>query len=122
MIAELKGPEESFVERLFTKIRQVRYFDDEEYFQATKMQLERKDGEPAVTVAIWGEGVSYLLPNVKLLAIVSDPPIFVPAEAVWELAGANCRALDDANVLVESIEGDEWLALIERARLLSVTP
>ncbi len=122
VIAELAGPEETFAERLFEKIRQVRYFDDEEYYQAKKMKVTPNDGKP-VDVAIWGEGVTYLLPNVKLLVLMADDaPIFVPAEAIWELAGDACRALDDAQVLVEAIEGDEWLAVIERALKLAVVP
>lgn len=121
VMAELGEVDDTYPERLFTKIREVRYFDDDAYFAANVMQVTPPGGEPA-TIAVWGPGVKYLFPNVKYLVVSAETPLFVPAAAVWELAGAACRALDDAQVLVEAIDDQDWDDLVKRAQALSVEP
>ena len=116
VLAELAGPKETFADRLFAKIREVRYFDPAgDYFRANRVELTPDDGDP-VTFAVWGPEVRYVLPDVKLIAVPVQPTIFIPLDVVPELAGEACRRLDERQLVLEALEGERWDALVEAAR------
>lgn len=117
LLAELEPEREDFASRLFDAMRRTQYVDVESYYPANSLCA---DDSPEF--AIVSEEVSYLLPAVDYYALLVDQdsaPLFVPADALPKLTDRWCW-LDERQRLVEAIEGDDWRALLERARGLEV--
>jgi hypothetical protein len=120
------GPAEELLDRLVEFMRHVQYVnEDEYYFAASAMTVQKKKGGEEATITAFGPGVSYLFPAVDYLVVVGsgegEPILFVPYPKLPELlAGHEWEWLDEEQALVEPVAEDDWPALRERARGLAV--
>ena len=103
---------------LFEKMRAVLYPDDERYYTASIMAVTLDD-DSEITLSAFGPGLGYLLPDVHLIALVAEPEVFLPREALLELLSERQFAwLDDDWLRVEPVDDADWDAFVERARPL----
>ena len=123
LAGQLEPVDASYAERLFERIRAVQYADlEEQYFRASVLELQVADDRTR-SLVVWAPGVAYLFPYVELIVVHAEDYLFIPSEALFELAGDACTRLDERQALVEAIdEGPAWDALIERARVHVVQP
>ncbi len=113
--AEVGPVDDGYADRLFDKIREVRYFDpDEIYFHANVMQIEN-DGERTL-FSVWGPGVDYVFPDVSNLVIVDDRHIMIATEDIERLPHVNFRFLDDQQLVVDAVPEANWPEVVEAAR------
>ena len=119
------GPTEEFQDRLLEAMRQVQNIDPDDYFPAEAMEIGKNDEpEKTVTVAAWGPDVSYLFPDVDYLVLLDEDrdPIFIPYEMLPEILEEGWTFIDERQMLVEAIPGEDWPALLEKAVLFAETP
>jgi hypothetical protein len=74
--------------------------------------------------AVWLPGENLLFPRVDYVAlrVTEGEIVVVPFAVVAELAGPNGTWLDECQLLVGAITGDDWTALVARARPLAASP
>lgn len=124
--AELaKGPAETAIERLLDRVREIQYVDaDDACYAANVMEVSPPGREPFTTTA-WAPGLPYFFPKVDYLSILRGQQqgmVQVPYAAALELAGSRARYLDEEQLFVEAIDGDDWAALIAHAEKIAVDP
>jgi len=129
LLAELEaaGPPETLVERVLATMRRVQWdvpagFRDAGVFASGG----NGDGEGArkTRFAVWIGEENLVLPHVDYVALrVTDGEIvIVPYAEVTRLAGAHATLLDESQLLVRAMGGDEWQAVVARARLVAKSP
>ena len=119
--AELGDPDApDFADRLFEKIRSVRYFDDDEfYYHANVMQIEYKESGETTSIAVWGPGVDYVFPKVEYLSLIADDLVHIPMSAAEKLT--DVTYLDECQLIVNAIPDEEWESFLSRARAFAVS-
>ena len=118
------GPPDELTERLLERIREVQYSPEaERHYTASVLQASGED-ELRFTLAAFGPGVRYLLPEVQFVALVSDEDreLFLDYDALLLLLTGWCRYLDERQVFVEALEGANWSAFLEWARRCALDP
>jgi len=126
LFAELEaaGPPAALSERVLATMRRVQW-DVPADFHDARVFVSGGGGNGhgrETHFAVWLPGQSLLFPLVDYVALrVTEGEVFmVPFAAVAELAGAHATLLDEVQLLVRAIDGDDWTALIERARPLAI--
>ena len=132
LLAELEaaGPPEALSDRVLETMRRVQWdvpagFRDAGVFVSDGEGDGKADGEGRkTTFAIWLPGENLVIPRVDYVAlrVTEGEVLIVPFDAVAALAGAHGRPLDECQLLARAIGGDEWTALIARARPLAKSP
>ena len=135
LLAELEaaGPPETLVERVLATMRRVQWhvpagFRDAGVFASggNGNGNGNGDGEGArqTRFAVWIGEENLVLPHVDYVALrVTDGEIvIVPFAEITRLAGAHATLLDESQLLVRAMGGDEWQAVVARARLVAKSP
>jgi len=119
-----EGPREELTQRLLDRIRLVQYTGEaDDYYAASVLQAASEE-DVKFTLAAFGPGVRYLLPEVQFVALVSDDDqeLFLDYDGLLALLSSWCRYLDERQVFVEALEGENWDLFLEVARTCSVDP
>lgn len=119
-----EGSDEGLTERLLNRIRQVQYTSEaEHYYEASVLQAASGE-DVKFTLAAFGPGVRYLLPEVQFVALVSDDDqeLFLDYDGFLALLSSWCRYLDERQVFVEALEGENWSLFLACARTCAVDP
>jgi hypothetical protein len=128
VLARLRGgPDEGVEERLFADMRRLQYIaapadDGDGVYCANAMSMRRDEDGPEVRFAVWGPGVSYLIPPVDLLALNTDERIMVPVTAAETLAPGRVEYLDEKHVRIGEVPESDWDEVVAAARSLAVDP
>jgi hypothetical protein len=126
LMGELRaaGPAEGLTDRIIEAMRRVQNVDQDEYYCASALRVEPRNGGKKFTVAAWAPGVRYLFPQVDYLAVIEPPSghFLVPYKKLSAIAGDRWSWLDEEQTLVEPFEDEEWTALLERARPFATDP
>jgi hypothetical protein len=119
-----EGPREGLTERLLDRIRNVQYTREAEHYYAASVLQAASGEEVKFTLAAFGPGVRYLLPEVQFVALVSDDDqeLFLDYDSLLVLLSSWCRYLDERQVFVEALEGQNWTLFLEVARSCGVDP
>ncbi|MGE0707423.1 MAG: hypothetical protein AB7N76_04260 [Planctomycetota bacterium] len=124
LLAELgEGPSEELSDRILARIRQVQYTAEaEDYYCASVLQASTDEGR--FTLAAFGPGVRYLMPEVQFVALVGegDAELFLDYDAFLRLLGDWARYLDERQVFVEALSGPNWQAFLRAAGACTVEP
>lgn len=118
------GPAAGLTGRLLERIREVQYSAEAERYYSASVLQAASEGEVRFTLAAFGPGVRYLLPEVQFIALVSedDRELFLDYDALLLLLTGWCRYLDERQVFVEALEGENWSVFLEWARRCAVDP
>jgi hypothetical protein len=123
--AELaRGAADTLVDRMLERIRYIQYIDLDDGCYVANVMRVAPPGRESFTTTAWAPQVPYLFPKVDFLTMLrgAGAHITVPYEAVLELAGERARYLDDEQIHVEAIDGEDWDAMFARAQKLCVDP
>jgi hypothetical protein len=120
------GPPEEFPDRLLAKMLEVQNIDADEYYCANPMEAKRDDSEEvAFTFAVWGPGISYLMPDVQYVALIADedvPPVFIEKENLPNVLNDGWSWLDEKQLLIDAVFEEDWVTVVERAREYEASP
>lgn len=118
------GPREELTDRLLDRIRHVQYTSEAEHYYAASVLQASSEEDVKFTLAAFGPGVRYLLPEVQFVALVSDDDqeLFLDYDGLLVLLSSWCRYLDERQVFVEALEGENWTFFLEIARSCAVDP
>jgi hypothetical protein len=128
LLAELEaaGPPEALSDRVLATMRRVQWgvpagFRDAGVFVSGGADNGHKR---ETHFAVWLPGENLVLPLVDYVAlrVAEGEVLMVPFAAVAGLAGAQGALLDECQLLVRAIDGDDWKALFARARPLATSP
>jgi hypothetical protein len=128
LLAELEasGPPAALPERVLATLRRVQWNVPPGFREAgVFVSGGSDDGQGRETrFAVWLPGEDLLLPRVDYVAlrVTEGEIVMVPFRVVAELAGPHGTWLDECQLLVGAITGDDWTALVARARPLSASP
>jgi hypothetical protein len=127
LLAELEaaGPPETLSERVLATMRRVQWdvpagFRDAGVFESGKDETLGRE----VRFAVWLPDENLVIPRVDYVAlrVTRGEVILVPFAAMPELAGPHGTLLDECQLLVRAMSGDDWEATIARARPLAKPP
>lgn len=128
LLAELEaaGPPEALSDRVLATMRRVQWgvpagFRDAGVFVSGGADNGHKR---ETHFAVWLPGENLVLPLVDYVAlrVTEGEVLMVPFAAVTELAGTHGALLDECQLLVRAFDGDDWKALVARARPLAASP
>jgi len=119
LLSALEPEEPGYVDRFYSRMRTVRWFDpDGLWFHAEQLVLARDDGFE-VKLAAMGPGVRYLMPDVHGFALHAGElaaPLFLPHEQLPRLL--DVEWLDERQFLVDAVAEEDWDAFLEGAEPL----
>jgi hypothetical protein len=127
LLAELEaaGPPEALSDRVLETLRRVQWDVPAGFRDAGVFVSGGPDnGHKREThFAVWLPDQNLVIPLVDYVALrVAEGEVFmVPFAAVAELAGPFGTLLDECQLLVRAVGGDDWTALIARARPLATS-
>jgi hypothetical protein len=123
---EVAGPPAALTDRVLATMRRVQWNVPPEFREAgVFVSGGGDDGHARQTrFAVWLPGENLLLPRVDYVAlrVTEGEIVMVPFAAIAELAGSHGTLLDECQLLVSAISGDDWTALVARARPLAASP
>ena len=128
LLAELEaaGPSAALTDRVLATMRRVQWNVPPDFRDAgVFVSGGGEDGQGRETrFAVWLPGENLLLPRVEFVAlrVTEGEIVMVPFAAVAQLAGPHGTLLDECQLLVRAISGDDWTALVARARPLAASP
>jgi hypothetical protein len=127
LLAELEaaGPPDELSDRVLALMRRVQWDVPDGFRDAGVFVSGGDDGRGRQTrFAVWLPGENLVLPRVDYVAlrVTEGEVVMVPFAAVAGLAGSHGTPLDECQLLVRAIDGDDWPALIARARPLAASP
>jgi hypothetical protein len=128
LLAEIEaaGPPRALSERVLATMRRVQWNVPPGFREAGVFVSGGRDKSQGreTRFAVWLAGEDLLFPRVDYVAlrVTEGEIVMVPFALVAELAGPHGTLLDECQLLVRAISGDDWTALIARARPLAASP
>jgi len=127
LLAELEaaGPPAELSDRVLATMRRVQWNVSPDFREAGVFVSGGDDGRRRETrFAVWLPGENLLFPRVDYVAlrVTEGEIVMVPFAVIAELAGPQGTLLDECQLLVRAISGEDWTALVARARPLAASP